>query len=137
MQTLVYYCSGGPALCVFSESTSVHCLVLVLSVVVVGLLGPASFRVRLFSSDPRAAHSASICGCQFHLCEAVASAATALVVLGCLSSRCLCLAPAWSGGVGRWFGGWGGERGWVFRESKSVLKQLASMQQDKCIHIYI
>ena len=28
MQTLVYYCSGGPALCVFGESTSEQCLVL-------------------------------------------------------------------------------------------------------------
>ena len=44
-----------------------------------------------------------------------------------------------SGGEGRWCGGWGGGRGrcCVFRESKSVSKQLASMQQDICIYMYI
>jgi len=31
----------------------------------------------------------------------------------------------------------GGGRGWVFRESKSVSKQLVSMQQDICIYMYI
>ena len=31
----------------------------------------------------------------------------------------------------------GGGRGWVFRESISVSKQLASMQQDICIYMYI
>ena len=32
------------------------------------LLGPASFRARLFSSDPRAAHRARVVGCRLHLC---------------------------------------------------------------------
>ena len=74
---------------------------------------------------------------QSHLCEAVASASAVVVVLGCSSGRWVCLTPAWSGGAGRWLGGWEGGRGWVFRESKSVSKQLARMQQDICIYMYI
>ena len=64
------------------------------------------------------------------------SAAVVLVVLGCSSGRRVGLAPAWSGGTGRWFGGWEGGRGWVFRESISVSKQLASMQQDNYKTMY-
>ena len=54
-----------------------------------------------------------------------------MVVLGCSSGGRVCLAPAWSGGAGRWCGGCWGGKGWVCRESKSGSKQLASMQQDK------
>ena len=54
-----------------------------------------------------------------------------LVILGFSSGHRVCLAPAWSGGAGRWCGGCWGSRGWVFCESISVSKQLVSMQHDK------
>ena len=64
-------------------------------------------------------------------CEVVASAAAVLAVLGGSSGRRVCLASVWSGGAGRLCGGCWTGRGWVFRGSTSVSKQLASMQQDK------
>ena len=42
MQTLVYYCSGVPAFCVFSESTSEQCLVLGLCCLSLSLGAPGA-----------------------------------------------------------------------------------------------
>ena len=49
---------------------------------------------RIRTSFPRGTNRARRCGCRLQLCFAVASATTALVVLGCDFVRRVCLAPA-------------------------------------------
>ena len=140
MQTLVYYCAGGPALCVFGYCTSKQCLVLGLCCLSSSLGAPGAC---LFYGPPL------FCATREWRTEPVFAGA------GCIcASPWLPLLLSWSSlgahpvtgyswcppGVGERTEGLvdgGGGRGWVFRERKSVSKQLASMQQDICIYMYI
>ena len=81
---MIYYHASRPGLAVFKVFG--HPWVLIQSH---GLAG-----ARLRTSCPRGSPRARVCCCRLHLCEAVASAATALVVLGCSSGRRVCLSLA-------------------------------------------